>query len=149
MPWVHAQDICLVDAEDLLTLQVSVPSQTKSTKPIHLGTWELTRRPGDAVKAEAYIKVYYSYKADAGPAFQVLFDYRNNHDYGLPFSFQRAALIQENTKSLDYSVKDFQKGDCESVGRSIFPGQYFSENFPISLDSKQNTYVIRIWGSQN
>lgn len=145
-----ASSECMEGERPVLETQIELQNLKLTLKPKLLGVWPLPRYAGDNIHSLVNVYVYYEHYVGSGPRFLIYYDYRANQGVGLPYSFQRATLEFESKNALEDITKDYQWGNCFSAGASIFPGQYFSEKFPLDESgSPSSKYLLRIWGSQN
>lgn len=71
---------------------------------------------------------------------------------GLPFTFQKILLNWVNLKDLTGTDRLDWSNQCQEPGRSIMPGQKFTEQLRLNGASNRigiKTLTIKLWGSQN
>ncbi|MFL5812667.1 MAG: hypothetical protein ACJ763_03750 [Bdellovibrionia bacterium] len=131
----------------------NAPSNVALVAPSFFGEWRLPISAEDPdVMTYARVRVDILSGPDGHGAFLLMkFSFPDPQPWGLPFSFERVEFSWES-QGRPHSVQMDWSEDCTGPGRSMFPGDEWSELLELSSDSGNLVFerpVFRVWGSRN
>jgi hypothetical protein len=121
--------------------------------PSLFGEWQLPVSSQDPdVMTEARVRVeLLSVPGGHGAILFMKFSFPDPLPWGIPFSLERAEFSWEIRGEKHSALADWS-GDCTGPGRSMFPGDTWSETLVLSEEAENLVFehpVFRIWGSRN